>query len=230
MYIPIILVFAISIGLVVYMNIKRKKALSNFDVTKEYVNAKTYLGELTNDSLLPVKEQMMAMPIDAITQCLPITNLKSQAASLAATAAKTVAWAAVGVKARYQKAEHACFLVLSGKQLHYLFFEEGAIKQHLIFDETRLGMASLENISNVDRVSRMGSANKMTTKLKLTIDDKPMEILFYDRIVQSPSGMMSMMGKDFYVLSAKYEIMGKYFAEKLAEAYPMLLLQSVSIA
>lgn len=224
-YIPIVIVVALSIGIVVYMNIKRKQALSSFNADEEYKNAPVFINELMAEHFAQIKAQMKDKPVDAFTQCLPITNLKKQAAGVAVTAAKTVAWAAIGVKARYQTADHACYLVLSGTELHYLFFEEGSLKEHLVLDQYRMGQASIEKISTTDKVTRMGSAGgKTTAKLKLNIDDKPMEILFYDRVTRAPHDGGGIIRKDFYLIHAKYSIIGKYFTEQLHIKYPALAL------
>lgn len=226
-YLPIIIVVALSIGIVVYMNIKRKQALSNFNAEEEYKNAPAFINELMAEHFAKIKTQLRDKPVDAFTQCLHITNLKKQAAGVAVTAAKTVAWAAVGVKARYHTADHACYLVLSGTDVHYLFFEEGDLKEHLVLDQYRMGQASIEKISTTDKVTRLGTAGKITAKLKLDIEGKPMEILFYDRVVRAPHDGGGIVRKDFFILHAKYSIMGKYFAEQLNIKYPALALSSI---
>ena len=219
--IPIALVFACSLGVMFFLNLRRKKALASFDTETEYRNAELFLNNLYENQLSDIKKQMNTATIDAITQCAFLTNIKNQAAGVTVNAAKSIAWAAIGVKAKYKRAEHACFLVLSNKSLHYLFFEEGTIKQHLVLDELRMQSAKIETVSAIDRVTRLGSSlHTKTLKLGLDIDNRPMEILFYNTIYQTPNGMIT--GKDFFILQEKCAIVGKHFVEKLKAVYPSL--------
>ncbi len=130
---------------------------------------------------------MQGVPIDAFTQCAYIASVSDKARSAAATAAKTVAWAAVGVKARYNEADHAAYLVLSGEDLRYFFFEEGVAKSHLVFDRYRLMNASVVALSNAEKVTRMGSVmGRKNHKLRIDIDGKPVDLIYYEKVERYP--------------------------------------------
>ncbi len=220
-FIPIALVFAASFGIFLFTNYKKKRSLKNFDADAEYKNAPQFLKEFCANQLSSVPKQMNGFSIDAITECAHITNLQKQAANATITAVKTLGWAAIGVKAKYQTAQNTSYLVLSGNSLHYLFYEEGEIKQHLVLDEYRMQNAKIEQTSGLDKVARMGSvAGRKTQKLIFDIDGKSMEILFYDRIANAPEGMLN--GTDFHLLHAKGEIIGKHFVENIKTTYPSL--------
>lgn len=221
--IMVALMMCLSLGYMYFMNARRKRLLGDYNVENQYHHAAELLPEVLNGPLDSVKKQMKDKPVDAITQCMHITNIGKQAASAAITAAKTVAWAAVGVKARYNAADHACYLVLSGDDLHYLFFEEGDMKEHLILDKYRLMDASLGKTSGTDKITRMSSAVGMQSqKIVLDIDGKKMEVLFYNRIVRTPEGTLSFASKNVFKTQVNLEIMGRYFKEQLGKKYAHL--------
>lgn len=216
---------SLSLGYVYFLNMRRKKTLGDYNADNQYQRAAAIVPETVDHHLSAIKNQMDGRAIDAVTECMHITNLGRQAASAAKTAAKTLAWAAVGVKARYHTADHACYLVLSGDELHYLFFEEGAMKEHLIFDRYRLQHARLEHASGTDRIARVYTSGGIKTqKLILDIEGKKMEILFYNRINRLPGGPLSFMQKDVFRTQVDFEIMGKYFKEQLGHKYPQLVV------
>lgn len=216
----VIAMMALSLGYIYFMNSRRKRILGDYNVENQYHNAGIILPELMRGPLGSIKEQMKEYSVDAVTECMHITNLGRQATSAAITAAKTAAWAAVGVKARYHTADNACYLVLSGEDVHYLFFEEGEMKEHLFFDKYRLMNARIEQTSGTDKVTRMSSAMGMKSqKLVLDLDGKKMEVLFYNRINRTPENPLSFTSKDVFKTQVNFEIMGRYFKEQLGEKY-----------
>lgn len=214
---------ALSIGYTVFMMSRRKKQLNGYNADNQYHRAAELLPALMTDRLDQIKKEMNGSSIDAVTECMHITNLGQQATSAAITAAKTVAWAAVGVKARYRTADHACYLVLSGDDLHYLLFQEGELADHRVFDRYELSTAKLDHTSASDKVTRMGSAmGRKSRKLTLDKEGKKTDILFYDRITRLPEGMLSPFSGEVFKTMVDFEIMGKYFEEQLGRKYPQL--------
>jgi|GEM_PF-191496 len=219
----IVCMLVLSAGFILFMNSRRKKLLGDYNAENQYHRADEILREVVNGPLSDIREQMKGQPVDAVTECMHITNIGRQAASAAMTAAKTVAWAAVGVKARYRAADHACYLVLSGDDLHYLFYEEGEIKEHLVFDQYRLANAKLEQTSGTDKVTRMSSAMGMKSqKLVLDLDGEKMEVLFYNRINRLPHGPLPFTDRNVFRTQVNFEIMGRYFKEQLGKKYIQL--------
>src|SRR5690606_27757772 len=131
---------------------------------KQKDTAKKYEGEAGLSMAVAVKDdllqhefselskQMNGAPIDAFTQCAYIATVGDKIASAAATAAKTAACAAVGVKAKYQERDNASYLILSNQELHYIFFDEGEARDHLVFDHETLLDARPAQISSSEKV------------------------------------------------------------------------------
>lgn len=221
--IAIVVLALLGYGLVFYfMHKKRKEALAKYDHPGAYKEAPQLLREFMNDRFAPLASQMRGAAIDAFTQCAYITSLAGKAKSAAATAAKTVAWAAVGVKARYREADHAAYLVLSGDDLHYVFFEEGSVKEHLVFDQLRLLQANPGVLNKTEKVTRMGAVmGRKTHKLVLDIDGKKMDLIYYDAIERYPDSVIG-YSKNTFDTMARFRLLGGYFKEKLSAKYPHL--------
>ncbi|WP_118975396.1 hypothetical protein [Taibaiella koreensis] len=214
---------SLSVAYIIFMNARRKKLLGDYNADNQYHRAAELLPSIMSDRLDQIRHQMNGNAVDAITECAHITNIGQQAASAAITAAKTVAWAAVGVKAKYRTADHASYLVLSGDDLHYILFQEGELSDHQVFDRYELSTAKLDRTSASDKVTRMGSAmGRKTQKLTLDKEGKKMEILFYDRITRLPGGPLSPFSGDVFKTMVDFEIMGKYFKERLGNKYHQL--------
>ncbi len=208
---------------------KRKAMQQSYNVDSEYSRAKDIMRDLVDSGdFAEIKEQMGDKPIEAVTECAYITDLGKQAGNLLGTAAKTVAWAAVGVKARYREADNVCYLVLSNDEIHYLLFVESEVEEHLVFDRNRIQNAVLKEVSAKDNVTRFSKVlGRKTKKLSFDLDGKPLSILFFDRISRSPGGVNTadvtkVFSGDYSKTLVDYEVMGKYFLEQLTLKYPYL--------
>ncbi len=218
----IVVVFGACAYFSIYMSKKSKGIMEKYNQPEYYKNAPTYLDEFMNDRFDLIKKQMQGAPIDAFTQCAYITTLSNKAKSVAATAAKTVAWAAVGVKARYNEADHAAFLVLSGEELHYIFFEEGEAKQHLIFDRLRLLNAKKGELSSTEKVTRVSSLMGRTNhKLIIDIDGESIDLIYYDKVERYPDSTL-VMEKSAFDTMGKFKLMGTYFKDQFYKKYSHL--------
>ncbi|WP_157976868.1 hypothetical protein [Taibaiella helva] len=214
---------SLSVAYIIFMNARRKKLLGDYNADNQYHRAAELLPALMTDRLDQIRQQMNGSVINAVTECAHITNIGQQATSAAITAAKTVAWAAVGVKAKYRTADHASYLVLSGDDLHYVLFQEGEVRDHFVFDRYELSTAKIDRTSATDKVTRMGSAmGRKTQKITLDKEGKKMDILFYDRITRLPEGPLSPFTGNVFKTMVDFEIMGKYFKEQLGNKYPQL--------
>lgn len=223
-FVYIIIGFMAFCGLYVFLIMQwRKRALGDYNADNQMHRAEEITQEVINGPLAAIKRQIGTSNIDAVTQCAHITTLGKQATGLAITAAKTVAWAAVGVKAKYSAADHACYLALSGDDLHYFFFEEGQLKEHLVLDQYRLSNAQLASASGTDKITRMSSITGMKSqKLSFDIEGKKMEILFFGSITRAPEGAYGGFGKQAMKNMVDFQVAGQYFKEKLAQKYPHL--------
>jgi len=221
--ITIVAIAIVAYGAFIYfMMKKRKEALQKYDNPEAYSQAPQIMDEFLSSRFAAISKQLQGAPVDAFTQCAYIASLSDKAKSAAMTAAKTVAWAVVGVKARYNEADNASYLVLSGDELHYLFFEEGEAKEHLILDRNRLLNAAVASISGTEKVARMGSiVGRNSHKITIDIDSEKIDLIYYDAIERYPDSVMAFERNGFDAI-AQFKLMGKYFKDKLYAKYPHL--------
>lgn len=218
----IIVMFGGSFAYIYFMNKKRKESLDKYDNPQAYAQVPQLMQEMLNNRFSAITRQMQGAPIDAFTQCAYIASVADKAKSAAATAAKTLAWAAVGVKARYNEADHAAYLVLSGEELHYLFFVEGEAKEHLVFDRYRLQNAATGTVNNAEKVTRMGSVTgRKSHKLSVDIEGKRVDVIYYDAIERYPETILAMQ-KNAFDSMGQFKLLGRYFKEQFYTAYPHL--------
>ncbi|MCZ4244125.1 hypothetical protein [Pedobacter punctiformis] len=227
MSLPLIITIAVIAiiaygGFIYFMMKKRREALQKYDNPEAYKQVPQIMENFLSSRFSALTKQLQGAPVDAFTQCAYITSLSEKATSAAITTAKTVAWAAVGVKARYNEADNASYLVLSGDELHYIFFEENEIKEHLILDRSRLSNAVIGNISNTEKVARMGSVmGRQSHKITIDIDGKKIDLIYYDAIERYPDSVLAFERNGFDTI-AQFKLMGKYFKEKFYSKYPNL--------
>ncbi len=224
--VSVIMIIAVLFGgsfvYMFFMNKKRKESLDKYNDPNMYGQAPQLMNELLADRFAVLSKQMQGAPVHAITQCAYITSLSDKAKAAATTAVKTLAWAAVGVKARYNEADHAAYLVLSNEELHYIFFEEGQAKEHLVFDRNRLMSAAVGSLSNTEKVTRMGSvAGRNNHKLSLDIEGKQVDLIYFDSLERYPDSVLA-YEKNAMDTMGKFKLMGSYFKDKLYAAYPHL--------
>ncbi|PSK89798.1 hypothetical protein [Taibaiella chishuiensis] len=224
--VPVLVIIAVLFGgsfvYIYFMNRKRKESMGKYNDPHIYNQAPQFMTELLSGRFAAIDKQMQGAPVHAITQCAYITSLSDKAKAAAGTAVKTLAWAAVGVKARYSEADHAAYLVLSGEDLHYIFFEEGQVKEHLVFDRGRLMTAAVGSLSHTEKVARMGSvAGRNTHKLNLDIEGKKVDLIYFDTLERYPDSVLA-YEKNAMDTMGKFKLMGSYFKDKLYAAYPHL--------
>lgn len=178
--------------------------------------------ELLKDEFVELKKQLNGAPIEAFTQCAYIATVGDKVAGAAATAAKTVAWAAVGVKARYNERDNASYLVLSDNELHYVFFDEGRARDHFVFDHQSLISAQNAQISNSEKLTRMGSVMGLKAKkMYFDINGNGLDIIYYGTVQRMPHGIIS-PGVGMFETQAKLQLMGRLFLNRFYEKYPHL--------
>jgi len=178
--------------------------------------------ELLKDEFVELKKQLNGAPIEAFTQCAYIATVGDKVAGAAATAAKTVALAAVGVKARYNERDNASYLVLSNNELHYVFFDDGEVRDHLVFDHETLLDARTAQITNSEKVTRMGSVMGLKPKkMHFDINGNGLDIIYYGTVQRMPHGIIS-PGAGMFETQAKLQLMGRLFLNRFYEKYPHL--------
>lgn len=228
----LIAVFLVAyLSFAIYASIKGKAIKEKYKTEKVIEQADKFQTELLQNQFRLLKTEMKNLPIDAFTQCAYIATVGDKVGSAVATAAKTAAWAMVGVKARYYEVDNASYLVLSDNEVHYLFFEEGKPKTHIIIDEETLKTSQLGTISKTEKVVRMSSLVTLDpTKIDVNIPENPFSIYYYNEVKRTPEedDEAKKITKIFnYIktseLNGKMSVMGKNFRKKLGAKYPHLI-------
>ncbi len=219
----IIVVVCILISLI--MMKKQKETARKYEGESGIHLAPDVRDELLKDEFVKLRKQLNGAPIDAFTQCAYIATVGDKVAAAAATAAKTVAWAAVGVKARYNERDNVSYLVLSNNELHYVFFDDGQVRDHFVFDHQTLIDAHTAKISNSEKVTRMGSVIGLKPKkMHLDINGTGLDIIYYGVVQRMPHGIIS-PGAGMFETQAKLQLMGRLFLDRFYEKYPHLQSQ-----
>ncbi|HCX56149.1 MAG TPA: hypothetical protein DHU90_06145 [Sphingobacterium sp.] len=219
-------IFAVIVVACVFFSLmmmkKQKETAKKYEGESGIGLAPGVEDELLNDEFSELRKQLNGAPIDAFTQCAYIATVGDKVASAAATAAKTVAWAAVGVKARYNERDNASYLVLSNNELHYVFFDEGEVRDHLVFDHETLLNARTAQITNAEKVTRMGSVMGLKPKkMHLDLNGNGLDIMYYGTVQRMPHGIIS-PGSGMFETQAKLQLMGRLFLDRLYKKYPQL--------
>ncbi|MDR0265225.1 MAG: hypothetical protein LBJ04_18560 [Sphingobacterium sp.] len=219
-------IFAVIVVVCVFISLmmmkKQKETAKKYEGESGIFLAPAVKDELLNDEFNELRKQMNGAPIDAFTQCAYIATVGDKVASAAATAAKTVAWAAVGVKARYSERDNASYLVLSNDELHYVFFDDGEARDHLVFDQATLLDARPAQISNSEKVTRMGSVMGLKPKkMHLEVNGNGLDIIYYGTVQRMPHGIIS-PGAGMFETQARLQLMGRFFLDRLYKKYPQL--------
>ena len=218
----IVAVFGLSFVYTFYMMKKQKETANQYKGDDALAQAPQLQKDLLPKYFAELEKQMQGAPIDAFTECAYITTVGNKVAAAAVTAVKTAAWAAIGVKARYNEADNVAYLVLSGEDLHYLFFEEGEAKEHLVFDKNRLLNARVGFISNAEKVTRMSAImSQNPSKINIYIDGNNTDILYYDFVRRMPGSTLAFQ-KNALDTQAQFALLGRYFKKRFTEKYPHL--------
>lgn len=214
-----------------YATNKAKTIASDFSEDEIKNNLEKHKNELIETQIPYLKKWMKDNPIDFFTDASIPISLNSKAKNAAVDAAKSVAWAVVGVKAKYTRVETTSFLVLSNDELHYLTSNvDGDLEEHIIFSSERLNTAKMVYTGAKKSVDLAGGVSDFITKkvspgsqqnvfaLTFNIDGTPLTINAHENIVLS----YSMSAKNFTENSLIANMIAKEFFVKLEEKYPNL--------
>lgn len=223
---------AISFAFYKYSTNKAKKIKETFNEDEVKNDIKTYVSNILNSELEFLNTWMQNHPIDYFTDASIPVSLKDKAKSAATDAVKKVAWAAVGVKAKYQTVEPPTYLVLSGDELHYLAANiDGDLKTHLTFTKDQLINAKIEYKGPKKGPSlASGVSDFMSNKLNnedavvnvfaitLNLNGEPITIQAHDKMVLP----IEMASSDYTKNTLIANTIANTFFNKLAEKYPNL--------
>ena len=216
----------IPVGFYLFFKNKSKAALGSVDFEAEKLKAADYQSELLSGECSYLKDWMENSPIDAFTTASVPASISDHAKGMAKDFAKSVAWAAVGVKAKYKRVETPSFLVLSNNELHYFSTTAyGEMDQHLIFDKATLEASKLNFLNPVQaaKTQSNSSPNDFWVPIELQLnlpgaDGATLNV--HDRINQYGDISGFTNSKSFMEMSLKRRIVGYQFLKKLGDTYP----------
>jgi len=212
---------------------KTRNLTANFDKNAVAENIENHVNELTSSKLDYLKKWMNGAPIDLFTDASIPVSVKDKAKNAAVDAAKSVAWAAVGVKAKYKRVEAVSHLVLSNDNLHFLAADiDGNLQTHLTFTPDQLNNAKIEYKGpkkGADLASgltdflseKLNKEENMVNVFAITLkhDKEDFTIQAHDKIV-----LPFEMGDSGYAEKAMVaNVIAENFFEKLGERYPNLI-------
>jgi hypothetical protein len=212
---------------VFYFSQKQKKKYSSIDLEQEKRNAPSYQQEMLNEEYAFLKKWIKEAPIDAFTSAsLPI-SLADHAKSIGKMAAKTIAFAAVGVKARYRQVETFSYVVLSNGDLHYFGTNvDGELDEHVLLDAFILKSATLQykGVKKPKTALNVTDSQDLFPEIyELSFDSngKTQTIEIHDRLTTSPDAL-SVFNGNYNKMFIKNKVVGNLFTPKLVERYPNL--------
>lgn len=222
------LFIAIFIGLSVvytlYMKKRGEDQMKNIDYSKELQHVESNIKSFVNGDFSEIKTWMKDKPINAFTSAsVPVTDTDN-AKNMATDALKSVAWSAVGVKARYNRVDTLSYLVLSGEDLHYLDSDvDGNLMAHLVFNPSDLVNAKIKNAGGKSVSIMMKDKSTEVYTLSLPSKDGAIEVNAHDGLdFQHKVGVGDMFGGKMVENTTKGKAVSEDFFKKLAEKYPNL--------
>lgn len=230
-YIFVYLLIIVVLSVVLIIINKRNKAKStHLKLEEERQKYLSYKSELENGDFKILKKWMKNVPIDAFTTAsFPRTN-SEQIQQLAKQGIQNIALSTIGV--RYREIETPAYLVLSGKELHFLHTDiEGDLKQHLIFGPNRLELAKIKYTGL--KKTALSISSKESEKhqphiflLSFNINGEKIEIEVHDRLTMT-IGFTGFLRENYYQKMLKNRVVGEQLILKLSEKYSNLKIDQI---
>ncbi|SNR17275.1 hypothetical protein [Tenacibaculum jejuense] len=222
-----------------YMMQKTKAVAADFDENEVKNNLQKYMDILTENQLDYLKVWLKDKPIHSFTDASIAISTKDKAKNAAVDAAKSVAWAVVGVKAKYRRVETAAHLVFSDNELHFLAANvDGDLETHITFTETQLANAKIEYKGpkkGVDLASgvtdfisaKLNKEENMINVFAITFKDRKDNLIIqaHDKVM-----LPYEMGDSSYTKNTMIaNVISKSFFQTLGEKYPNLTASKVKM-
>lgn len=153
----IVVVFGGSYGYMFYVRNKQKKTTKNYETPEMVAKSEEFKAELLQRIFSPLNNKFPNQTIDAFTECAYLTNLTAKTKNTLITGLKVIGYSLIGVRATYTQADNAAYLVLTGEDLHYVFFQEGELASLFTLTRGQLQRAKITDLSAVDKTSRIQS-------------------------------------------------------------------------
>ncbi|BAV04387.1 hypothetical protein FLA_0375 [Filimonas lacunae] len=226
-FIPVVVIVA-GIVFSVIINKRHKSAKAEINIDQERKLYSLYKTELLNQDFAFLQKWMKDKPIDAFSTASSPQSTANKVQQFIGDGVKNVALSTVGV--RVQRVETDAFWVLSGKELHLLSADtEGDLEEHLIFNESRIANAQLQN-NGVLKTS-LGFYAKQAEEylpkvhtITFDVDGKPLSLEIHDRLKYIPTTTEMWNQQKNLQTRAKYQVVGEHFLEELKSRYPHLAI------
>lgn len=206
---------------------RHKSKLKDIDMPAEKMNALSYTENYLNKDYSYIKKWMEGNPIDAFTSCSIPTTMGDHAKNFAKDMAKTAAWAMVGVKARYNRVEKTCFMVLSGKDVYFFGLDtNGKMDEKILFDAFALKEATIQykGFKNQTALTKNMNSQFMPQQYEISFGTKNQSLYVYDQLIEMPDVTQMFSGK-YADSMVKAKVIGQLFLEKLGSIYPNLQVE-----
>jgi len=144
-----IIIFGVMcVGCYIYymFTMKKAKAVSaNFDKEAVKNNIPKYVESIINSKMPYLSAWVKDRPIDSFTDASIAVSLKDKTKNAAKDMAKSIAWRAVGVRAKYQRVDAIAHLVLSNDELLFVSSNiDGDLETYLTITKDQLINAKME--------------------------------------------------------------------------------------
>jgi hypothetical protein len=192
---------------------RRSRGRRAIRLERERLRALEYQEELLKRECRFLRKWMAGAPIDAYTSASVPKTFGERANALAIAAAKSVDWAALGVRARFRGVRTPCYVVLSGEDLYFFGTDaNGNLDQRSVIDGPALGSATLRPSSDGDLTHY---------ELTFEVEGKPLAIEIHDRL-SAARNFAPVFRSAYSRALLKYRLVGDRFFEVLAERFPNL--------
>jgi len=232
---PIIIFSIVCVGCFVYYKFMLQKTntvVADFDKEGARNNIESHTVDLVNSQLPYLKEWMKGSSVDSFTDASIAISLKGKAKNAAIDAAKSVAWRAVGVRAKYQRVDTTAHLVLSNDELHFVEANiDGDLETHITFTKDQLNNAKMEYKGAKKSADLAGGISDFMNEklnsedaqlnvylLTFKVDGKQIEIQAHDKLILQ----YTLGGKDNIKNGLIANLIAENFFKTLGEKYPNL--------
>lgn len=220
------IVLIIGLVMMFYMMNKNKKHFNSLDLDIERDSSEQYQKELLDKEYSYIKRWMKNAPIDAFTSA----SIAYSGLDKAKDVGKDLLKSAMTLgTVKFKTVETPSFVVLSDGKMHYFSTDvEGDLKEHLIFNSTRLNNASVTlETTNTTKNATSKAKEILASKYFFTfdIDGEKSTIEIHDRLAYNTDAT-SMFGKSYSKILTKNQVVGEQFYSKISSIYPNLKTKS----
>lgn len=224
--IPVVLVIACLVFMVI-MNKRHRAAKTEINIDQERGQYSLYKDELLKQDFSFLHEWMNGKAIDAFSSASIPQSTASKVQTFIGDGLKRAALSGVGIK--FYRVETDAYWVLSGKELHFFTTDtEGELEEHLIFDNSRIEKAQLQNGGVLK--TQVGVYAKQTEEylpkvhiIAFDIDGTQLSFEIHDRLKYTASSADIWNLKKQLQARAKYQVVGERLVTELKSRFSNLI-------